>query len=612
MKTMKVGLASAFVLCILFGSLVQIAAGREVIEARQETGRILVGLGSAEISPPQDQVEAFGWGKVSSPLYVKVMILRVNKLSVAWVTYDAIAIPSPGPFRDAVVEATGIPPERVMIAATHTHGDPPLVPAVTAWMVEKTVEAATQASKGMFPARVGVSHRELPADMNENRNVDVSPPNTDLFVMRIDDLSGNLRGIVFNYPSHPTLFSYSARKGEKLDADYPGRVRDRLVRWYAAAGAGDRREELWSMFSLGPAAHYQPWDYRSSDPLDTLEWFVESLAWHVLDLARRTQTRAQVQIGFIDYLNYLQALTLDDAVLLSVPGELSEELAVRVRQELGSDFRHVIFGTVTNGYEGYFVSGPEEIEQVTYEAKMDSPSPGEKMMDDLVRLFKPDYAGRDEAEWTRQVGEISGRIIYEPTGSLTVGVMNHAEHPIEDWKFNGKKVVTRNSYELTNMAPGMKYLYILELIPRDGGVERKVLTYGRPVFVRPGEHVVADFDFSGAVWETAVQGLKFDEASIETRDGDLDGKVVITGRASDGEIVGLVHPWEGSMILDSGRNSLPEPLRSFSVSRQGEFRVSSLPSGTYGLVVMVDLNGNNRPEPVVDVVSPVSKPVVVR
>jgi hypothetical protein len=103
--------------------------------------------------------------KAPAPLHIRVVALDDGGVRLAIAIADTLFVPrelADRAKRRASVK-TGIPPERMLVAATHTHSAPPLAgalgtdedPAYAAYFEERLVEAIEGAAARMQPARAG-------------------------------------------------------------------------------------------------------------------------------------------------------------------------------------------------------------------------------------------------------------------------------------------------------------------------------------------------------------------------------------------------------------------------------------------------------------------------
>lgn len=100
-----------------------------------------------------------------APLYIRALVLEDGATRVAIAVADTLFVPRELADRakQRVSAKTGIPAERMLVAATHTHSAPPLVgalgtdeePEYAAYFEERLVEALAGAAERLEPARAG-------------------------------------------------------------------------------------------------------------------------------------------------------------------------------------------------------------------------------------------------------------------------------------------------------------------------------------------------------------------------------------------------------------------------------------------------------------------------
>ncbi|MDD4018193.1 MAG: hypothetical protein PHV28_09630 [Kiritimatiellae bacterium] len=110
--------------------------------------------------------------RVSDPLHVRWLVLDDGRTRVALGVLDTCLLPAE--FADAVKAraqaATGIPPERIMLSATHTHSAPSLMQVLgtppdahyPAFALPRIVEGLQRAVERLAPARVGWAVAQAP------------------------------------------------------------------------------------------------------------------------------------------------------------------------------------------------------------------------------------------------------------------------------------------------------------------------------------------------------------------------------------------------------------------------------------------------------------------
>ena len=230
---------------------------------------MLVGFGETLITPPLG-LEMAGYFSnrladgVLDELYSRALVVSEGDDHIALVVTDLISVAAPdvARVRELVAARTPIPPENVMVAATHTHTGPVTAnrPGFTrdeAYMgswADKTAEAVRIAFTRRVEAVVGAGAGNLPGVSFNRRywmkngrvhtnpgigNPDIVRPagaiDTQVTVLRFDDLNGNPIGLLTNFGCHTDTIG-----GTKYSADWVG-VAVRAIRSLVAEmyGGGD-------------------------------------------------------------------------------------------------------------------------------------------------------------------------------------------------------------------------------------------------------------------------------------------------------------------------------------------------------------------------------------
>lgn len=192
-----------------------------------------------------------------------LILVSADTLSIWPETCDRI--------RNIISEATGVPFDRILVAATHTHTGgqtdyqlwlcPPDF-EVSALTEKGIVTAATDAYKNLSAASIGMGKGEErrysfcrdirmtdgSIKMNPNRAhrelmvAPISTPDYSVNVMRIDSDAGDVRGFIVNYANHPDCH---AKNKKSFSADFPGALRRGLKRVYG--------EDVFVLFFNGTA-----------------------------------------------------------------------------------------------------------------------------------------------------------------------------------------------------------------------------------------------------------------------------------------------------------------------------------------------------------------------
>ena len=166
-------------------------------------------------------------GPVNDPLYVKALVLKDGRTTLAIITVDAVSLGEIGyisndylpTVRARIEKELGIAPTNVMINASHCHG------IVRYDIDELTFRAVKEASENMVPvtAGAGTGHEDR---IMENRRfklkdgteadvrrayslppdeevVEVGPVDPEIGLLRLDREDGRVLAVVYNFAVHP-------------------------------------------------------------------------------------------------------------------------------------------------------------------------------------------------------------------------------------------------------------------------------------------------------------------------------------------------------------------------------------------------------------------------
>jgi neutral ceramidase len=200
---------------------------------------------------------------VHDPLFAKALVLQAGSTRMAIVTLDLGSIIAPN-LRKRIVEQLNIPV--VLLAASHSHStpqyldpDPAAAPSAYQQEMENKVFAAVeQASKAMWPAKIGVGRGEMRLGYNrvllrddgraralfDNlERIPYGPVDPAFDLLRIDDAHGNPKALLVHYAVHAVVLGPT---NCKYSADYPGVLQSKVEAdltgsqvMFVQGGAGD-------------------------------------------------------------------------------------------------------------------------------------------------------------------------------------------------------------------------------------------------------------------------------------------------------------------------------------------------------------------------------------
>lgn len=153
--------------------------------------------------------------------------------------------------RRGVEERTGIPVENIIISTTHTHSGPVVGDTDSEYgrfFIEQSIESAVQAWENRVPGRIGSGSAEvLFLAMNDRRMGHGGiTPDPEAAVIKVEDASGNLMGVFFNYGAHPSTLSLHNRLWSEdwpyfTIRDLKSELGDDLVVGYFQSASGDAK-----------------------------------------------------------------------------------------------------------------------------------------------------------------------------------------------------------------------------------------------------------------------------------------------------------------------------------------------------------------------------------
>ena len=224
------------------------------------------GAARVVITPPVGvELTGYGFGPsvgILDDLEAQALVLEQRAEVVVLVTADLLLVGDElvAGVRRRVQEALGIPGERVLLTASHTHSGPATAP-LRQWGVmdadylrnleSQLVGLAALAQRNLQEARVGVGLGRL-ENISENRRRKGGPIDPEVPVLRVDNCEGEPLALLFNFGCHPvSLHSYR----NLISPDYPGYAR--------AVIRGVLGPNVVAMFALGAAGDSNPAGYAA-------------------------------------------------------------------------------------------------------------------------------------------------------------------------------------------------------------------------------------------------------------------------------------------------------------------------------------------------------------
>jgi hypothetical protein len=224
-------------------------AGAAEVDITPEIGRRVPGQWLRRVSE-----------SVHDPLLANALVLEHSDVRVALVSVDALSLKNllVAEARNLILNMTGIPPDHVLLHATHTHTGPPAVdvlgtesdPEVVLRLTNAIAAAVAAADRRLRPATVATWTGSAPnlAFVRRFRmrdgSVQMHPPKGSPDILEPEDVAdpticglhlwsteGDLLAVCVNFACHPIVVGGAAY----YSADYPGAVRRALKRQYGDA-----------------------------------------------------------------------------------------------------------------------------------------------------------------------------------------------------------------------------------------------------------------------------------------------------------------------------------------------------------------------------------------
>lgn len=198
-------------------------------------GYLNIGLGETIITPDEPvRMRGFARSQISTgvhdDLHARSLLIEDadgNTVVLMTVSLCGLTDDYATAIRAGVTAATGLAGERIVISCTHTHAGPnvgsshdtfnkqdveeSVAPAAyRQFLIDQCIASATQAWRQRTPGRIGIGSTRV-LELGRSRRTLLYGglhPDPEVAVIRIDDLSGRLRGLAFNYGCHPSALDW--------------------------------------------------------------------------------------------------------------------------------------------------------------------------------------------------------------------------------------------------------------------------------------------------------------------------------------------------------------------------------------------------------------------
>ena len=201
-----------------------------------------VGFAKQDITPDRP-TPMWGYGArhaalstgVRDPLYVKAVVIDVESDRLAIVGLDLGRSPTDAMMvriREAIQSTSKI--DFLMVSGSHTHHGPVIelldesgkgqgtfddAVEYSKELERKIIETIHAAAADVRPAKMGWGTKAVSMNRNRHSKLEPKPLDSELGVIRIDDLEGKPLAVVVNYAAHPTMLDGADLR---FSADWPG------------------------------------------------------------------------------------------------------------------------------------------------------------------------------------------------------------------------------------------------------------------------------------------------------------------------------------------------------------------------------------------------------
>lgn len=350
------------------------------------------------------------------PLHAVILLLDDGRTKAAIVAHDLIAS---GPevtsgFRTAVTEATGIPADHILVAASHNHSGPKWEdnPEYSRKVVTDVTAAVKNARKELRPVTIGYAVDAIDFSINRRQMIGgkavvrlnpVGPNDQRVKVLRFDDgRSFDPLAVLMHAVCHPCVLTWGDKWSPpypngypKMSADFPGEAKAFVEKSY-----GGRTT---AMFLQGCAGDIRPnlpgFPYRCGDEAD-MRWCGRGLGCAAIRASDRSLVREQYAkrpsiypiraiTRTIEVPAFkggtlkceLQALKVGPYLFLTLPGEPMVDYGFQIEKTIGERAIPIVVG-YANGNLGYICTD-QAFQEGGYEPAHSASGPGAEAV--LVR-----------------------------------------------------------------------------------------------------------------------------------------------------------------------------------------------------------------------------------
>lgn len=326
---------------------------------------------------------------VNDSIFVKAMALKSQGQLLVFVTADLLLFPPN--VTDSLVahlSKAGLTRDQLVFSATHTHSAPGgfgygrlgtefagnYNPEIVRWLVLQVSEAINASIEDLKPSRIGSGHFDA-AEFTKNRLVgDMMGIKNDIFNLVHVEQIGYNSAIIGSFAGHSTTLGPD---NMLISGDYPGywsrktsKVTSSEAMFFAGSmgsqrpfgeGRGfDRAQFIGEALAEKTITHYTSVNMHDSLMIAALSLKVDLPPPH-LRLTPRINLSSFLSRRMMSYPYhenvYIQAVRIGNLIWLTIPAELSGELANQILNDLSAKGFEGIITSFNGSYIGYIIPG---------------------------------------------------------------------------------------------------------------------------------------------------------------------------------------------------------------------------------------------------------------
>ena len=346
-------------------------------------------------------------------LYAKVLLVENNGRKAVIITTDLIgfSVEYANAIREGIADKLNMNASDVLISCSHTHSGPATMP-LRRWgevdidyihvVEKKIIGAATMAENKKHEVKIGLGKGYVDGVGVNRRDGEEGSVDTELGIVRIDNINGEMMAVLMNFSCHPvSAHNYK----NMISADYPGyamgvieKIKDGCIALHTTGAAGDINpkglhdikyaEKFGNMIGgealkiaesieTRPELDINAVSERINLPVSKLPKADELQKAIAEDKQKLEELKQRGNVKYLELMNAyipiewaedalniiqtdsqidhiemeIQALRLNDAVFVAIPGEVFVDIGLNIKKASKYPYTYII--EVANGSINY-------------------------------------------------------------------------------------------------------------------------------------------------------------------------------------------------------------------------------------------------------------------